>query len=93
MTLKEFIFDGLENFDTIYIDYGRYIKNLTSGLYELLHDCEVENWYLDIKQDKPCIIIKVGYWGEILSIENWIGESSNGKFSPIQIWVFKLIKL
>lgn len=61
MTLKELIFDSLENLDTIYIDYGRYIKNLTPALYDLLQNEKVEKWYLDIKDDKPCIIIKVGY--------------------------------
>lgn len=59
MTLKEFIFDSLENLDTIYIDYGKYIKNLTSGLYEVLQSQQVKSWYLDIKNDKPCIIIKL----------------------------------
>ena len=60
MTLNELIFDSLENLDTIYIDYGEYTKNLTNGLYEVLQDYQVEKWYLDIKQGKPCIVIKVG---------------------------------
>ena len=61
MTLNEFIFNSLENLDSIHIDYGKYTKNLTSGLYEVLEGCEVENWYLDIKNGKPCVVIKVNY--------------------------------
>lgn len=61
MTLNEFIFDSLESFESIYIDYGKYTKELTPELYDMLEGCEVENWYLDIKQDKPCIIIKVDF--------------------------------
>ena len=61
MTLNEFIFDSIESFEHIYIDYGEYIKELTPELYDLLENCEVEQWYLDIKQYKPCIIIKVEY--------------------------------
>ena len=59
MTLNEFIFDSLETFGAIYIDCGEYTKALTSGLYELLQSREVENWYLDIKNHKPCIVIKL----------------------------------
>ena len=61
MTLNELIFDSLENFEHIHIDYGRYTKELTPELYDLLEGCEVEQWYLDIKQHKPCIVIKVDY--------------------------------
>ena len=61
MTLNELIFDTLEGFESIYIDCGEYTKKLTSGLYELLENQEVEKWYLDIKQNKPCIIIKLDY--------------------------------
>lgn len=61
MTLNEFIFDSLENFESIYIDYGKYTKELTPALYETLENCEVENWYLDIKQHKACIIVKVDF--------------------------------
>lgn len=61
MTLKEFLFDGLENFESVHIDYGKYTKELTPELYDLLESCEVEQWYLDIKYHKPCIIIKVDY--------------------------------
>lgn len=59
MTLNELLFDSLENFEHIHIDYGKYTKEMTSELYDLLEGCEVENWYLDIKQHKPCMIIKV----------------------------------
>lgn len=59
MTLNEFLFDGLESFENIYIDYGKYTKELTAELYDLLEGCEVEKWYLDIKHHKACIIIKV----------------------------------
>lgn len=59
MTLKEFLFDSLESFENIYIDYGRYTKEMTSNLYDLLEGYEVEKWYLDIKNHAPCIIIKV----------------------------------
>lgn len=59
MTLNEFLFDSLESFEHIYIDYGKYVKELTSELYDLLEGCEVEKWYLDIKHHKPCIVIKV----------------------------------
>lgn len=59
MTLNEFLFDSLENFEHIHIDYDKYTKELTPELYDLLESCEVEKWYLDIKHHKPCIIIKV----------------------------------
>lgn len=59
MTLNEFLFDSLENFENIYIDYGKYIKELTAELYDLLEGYEVEKWYLDIKHNQPCIVIKV----------------------------------
>lgn len=29
MTVNEFIFDSLESFETIHIDYGKYTKELT----------------------------------------------------------------
>lgn len=61
MTLNEFIFDSVESFESIYVDYGKYEKELTPELYDLLENCEVMQWYLDIKQYKPCIIIKVEY--------------------------------
>lgn len=61
MTLSEFIFDSLENFESIHIDYGNHTKELTNELYDLLEGCEVKNWYLDIKQNKSCIIIKVEF--------------------------------
>lgn len=61
MTLNEFIFDSFESFERIHIDYGKYTKELTPELYDLLEGCEVENWYLDIKHNKPCIVIKVEY--------------------------------
>ena len=61
MTLNEFIFDSVESFESIYVDYGKYTKELTPELYDLLENCEVMQWYLDIKQYKPCIIIKVEY--------------------------------
>lgn len=61
MTLNEFLFDGVENFESIHIDYGKYTKELTPELYDILENCEVMQWYLDIKQFKPIIIIKVEY--------------------------------
>lgn len=61
MTLNEFLFDSVESFESIHIDYGRYTKELIPELYDLLENCEVMQWYLDIKQHKPCIIIKVEY--------------------------------
>lgn len=61
MTLNEFIFDSMESFESIYVDYGKYTKELTPELYDLLENCEVIQWYLDIKQYKPCIVIKVEY--------------------------------
>lgn len=61
MTLNEFIFDSLEGLESVYIDYGKYTKELTAELYNLLEGCEVEKWYLDIKQNKPCIVIKVDF--------------------------------
>ena len=67
MSLNEFIFDSLENLDSFYIDYGKYIKELTPALYKILRNYEVKNWYLDTKEDKPCIVIKVDFW--ILKIE------------------------
>lgn len=61
MTLNEMIFDTLESFESIHIDYGKYTKELTPELYEVLSDCEVENWYLDVKNNRPYIVIKVDY--------------------------------
>lgn len=61
MTLKELIFDSLESFEAIHIDYGKYTKELTPALYDELENCEVENWYLDIKQNKPYMVIKVEF--------------------------------
>ena len=61
MTLNEFIFDSLENLENIYIDYGKYTKELTSALYNILENCEVTNWYLDVKHGKACIIVKVDF--------------------------------
>ena len=61
MSLNEFIFDSLENFEHIYIDYGKYTKELTPALYDELENCEVENWYLDIKEHKPYIVVKVEF--------------------------------
>lgn len=59
MTLNELLFDSLENFENIYIDYEDHTKELTANLYDLLEGCEVEKWYLDIKHNKPCMVIKV----------------------------------
>lgn len=61
MTLNEFLFDSVESFESVYVDYGEHTKELTPALYDLLESCEVLQWYLDIKQHKPCIIIKVEY--------------------------------
>ena len=61
MTLNEFIFDTLENLDTIYIDYGKYTKALTPALYKILRNCKVVNWYLDTKENAPCIVIRVEF--------------------------------
>lgn len=59
MTVNELIFDSLETFESMHIDYGEYTKELTPELYKMVEGYEVENWYLDIKDGKPCIIIKV----------------------------------
>ena len=61
MTLNEFIFDSLENFENIHIDYESYTKELTPELYDELESFEVENWYLDIKKGKACVIVKVEF--------------------------------
>lgn len=61
MTLNEIIFDSLETFEAIHIDYGSHTKELTSGLYDTLEGYEVLNWYLDIKHDKPCMVIKLDF--------------------------------
>lgn len=61
MTLNELIFDSLENFENIFIDYGKYTKELTPELYDLLESCEVENWYLDTHQHKPCMVVRVEF--------------------------------
>ena len=61
MTLNELIFDSLENFESIYINYESNTKELTPALYDELENCEVENWYLDIKEHKPCIVVKVEF--------------------------------
>ena len=61
MTLNELIFDSLEKPENIYIDYGKYIMPLAKKSYALLENCEVENWYLDIKDGKACIIVKVDF--------------------------------
>ena len=61
MSLNEFIFDTLENLDSFYVDYGKYTKALTPALYKILKDSEVKNWYLDTKQDKPCVVVRVEF--------------------------------
>jgi hypothetical protein len=59
MTLNELIFDSLESLEAVHIDYGQYTKELTKELYAMLEKHEVVNWYLDIKNNKPCIIVKL----------------------------------
>lgn len=61
MTLNELIFDTLETFESIYIDYGNHTKKLSNGLYEALEDEEVLNWYLDIIDKKPCMVINLDF--------------------------------
>lgn len=61
MTLNELIFDSLENFEAIHIDYGSHTKELTNKLYDMLENEEVENWYLEIKNKKPCMVIKLDF--------------------------------
>ena len=61
MSLNEFIFDSLENLDSIYVDYGKYIKALTPALYKIIKDCEVKNWYLDTKEGEPCVVVRVEF--------------------------------
>ena len=59
MTVNELVFDSLENFESMYIDYGEYTKELNPALYEAVENIEVAKWYLDIKDNKPCIVIKL----------------------------------
>lgn len=61
MTLNELIFDSLENFESFHIDYGEHTKELTPELYDMLESYEVENWYLEVKKGKPCIVVKVEF--------------------------------
>lgn len=61
MTLNELIFDSLESFENIRIDYESNTKELTSDLYDELESHEVENWYLDMNKGKPCIVVKVEF--------------------------------
>ena len=61
MTLNELIFDSLETFENIHIDYGNHTKELTTELYDLLESKEVMSWYLDIKNNKPVMIIKLDW--------------------------------
>ena len=65
MLLKELLFDSLESFESMHIDYGEYTKVLTNELFAMLADCEVVNYYLDIKDNKPCMVIKVDFWEKV----------------------------
>lgn len=57
MTVRELIFDSLENLENIYIDYGEYVKEMTPELYDRVYDVQVEKWYLDIKDKQACMVI------------------------------------
>ncbi len=57
MTVRELIFDSLENLENIYIDYGEYTKEMTPELYDRVYDVQVEKWYLDIKDKQACMVI------------------------------------
>lgn len=57
MTVRELIFDSLENLENIYIDYGKYVKEMTPELYDRVYDVQVEKWYLDIKDKQACMVI------------------------------------
>lgn len=59
MTLRELLFDSLENFEHIHIDYGKYTKELTSELYDILYNEVVEKWYLIIKNNIPIMVVKM----------------------------------
>lgn len=57
MTVRELIFDSLENLENIYIDYGEYTKEMIPELYDRVYDVQVEKWYLDIKDKQACMVI------------------------------------
>lgn len=57
MTVRELIFDSLESLENIYIDYGGYTKEMTPELYDCVYGVQVEKWYLDIKDKRPCMVI------------------------------------
>lgn len=57
MTVRELIFDSLENLENIYIDYGQQVKEMTPELYDRVYDVQVEKWYLDIKDKQACMVI------------------------------------
>ena len=59
MTLRELLFDSLETFEHIHIDYGKYTKELTSELYDILYNEVVEKWYLIIKNNIPIMVVKM----------------------------------
>lgn len=61
MTLNELIFDSLETFENIHIDFKSHTKELTNELYDMLESHEVINWYLDIKNNKPVMTIKLDW--------------------------------
>lgn len=42
MVLKELIFDSLESLEAIHIDYGKYTKELTPELYDVVENIEEE---------------------------------------------------
>lgn len=60
MVLKELIFDSLESLEAIHIDYGKYTKELTPELYDVVENIEVENWYLDVKECQAVMVVKLG---------------------------------
>lgn len=59
MVLKELIFDSLESLEAIHIDYGKYTKELTPELYDVVENIEVENWYLDVKEGQAVMVVKL----------------------------------
>lgn len=61
MTLNEFLFDSLETFESFKIDFGKYTKEMTNELYEMYEGHEINNYYLEIKNNKPYIIIALDF--------------------------------
>lgn len=59
MTVKDLVLNSLESFADFYIDLETTKKQLTKNLYLQLADYEIASYYLDIENNKPCIVIKL----------------------------------